>query len=145
LFGIFLDGTPLVCTGDEPPAVPERVFLVCAPPRWFADMETLRKLALQAETTQASEKEPPPPRLTVDLACMTITLDGVSHDLSSENALRWVEVLADHPGKWISAPELKDYDEELDGCRPDRLKKHLPESVLNLIDSEEGKGSRIRL
>jgi hypothetical protein len=58
--------------------------------------------------------------------------------------LRWVKVLAEHPGEWISGPELRHYDQELDGCRPHRLRKSLPPAILDLIDSETGKGSRVR-
>ncbi|MFH1922219.1 MAG: hypothetical protein ABIP48_20335 [Planctomycetota bacterium] len=90
--------------------------------------------------------EPPAPRLTVDLACMTITLDGKPFDLSSKQALRWVQVLAEHEGEWISAPELKGYDGELDGCRPDHhCKPYLPPEILNLIKTDRRKGSRLRL
>ncbi len=49
---------------------------------------------LPSETPQVPA--PMPPRLTVDLARMTITLDGQTYDVPSENALRWVKVLADH-------------------------------------------------
>ena len=45
---------------------------------------------------------PPPPRLTMDLPRKTLTLDGVTYDVASDNALRWVQVLAEHPGEWIS-------------------------------------------
>jgi hypothetical protein len=90
-------------------------------------------------------KEPPPPRLSVNLARKTLTLDGVTYDVSSENALRWVKVLAEHPGEWISGPELEKYDPQLANPRPDRWKPFLPNEFLSLIDSETGKGSRIRL
>jgi hypothetical protein len=97
------------------------------------------------EQPAAQAKEPPLPRLTVDLARKTATLDGVSHDVSSDLALRWVKVLADHAGDWISGSELERYDESLIGARTDRLRKFLPDAILRLIDSETGKGSRIRL
>ncbi len=87
----------------------------------------------------------PPPRLTVDVACKTITLDGETYDVTSINALRWVKVLADHPGEWISSTGLEKYDPELQNPRTDRWRPYLPEAVLSLIDSETGKGSRIRL
>jgi hypothetical protein len=101
--------------------------------------------ALPKKPTPA-DAPPPPPRLTVDLACLTITLDGHTYDVDSIQALRWVKVLADHPGEWISGPELKKHDTQLDGCRPDRhCKPHLPDNVLSLIDSDRRKGSRLRL
>ena len=82
---------------------------------------------------------------TVDLPSRTVTFDGTRHDVSSVTALRWVKVLAEHPGEWISAPELKRHDQELDGVRPDRLKKQLPQELLSLIESDRRKGSRLRL
>jgi hypothetical protein len=146
---VWPDGTPFLVQ-DEPPPVPAPVFFVCATPRWFADMEILRRLAEQVEYSEAITQpaNPPlslPPRLTVDLVKKTITLDGVGYDVSSTQALRWIKVLADHPGEWISRPQLKDYDPDLDGCRTDHLKEYLPDAILNLIDSKTGAGSRIRL
>lgn len=77
---------------------------------------------------------------------MTFTLDGVPVDVSSKQALRWLKVLVEHPGEWISAPEMKNYDDELDGVRPDRhCKSYLPDVVLSLIDTDRRKGSRLRL
>lgn len=83
--------------------------------------------------------------LTVKVECRTVTLDGETFDVKSAMAVRWLKVLSDHPGEWLSADELKRFDRELDGARPDRLKKYVPDPVLRLIDSETGKGSRLRL
>jgi len=87
----------------------------------------------------------PAERLIVDLTRKTITLDGKTYDVSSTSALRWVKVLASHPGEWISGTDLEKYDSELQNPRTDRWRQHLPELILCLIDSETGKGSRIRL
>jgi len=98
---------------------------------------------------QPTETEPPPPppqRWAVDLACMTIMLDGETYEVSSKQALRWVKVLFNHPNEWISAPAMKTYDEELYGVRPDRkCKPYLPNEILSLIDTDRRKGSRLRL
>jgi hypothetical protein len=96
---------------------------------------------------------PRSPRLAVDLECKTITLDGTVHDkIKSDLALRWLKVLAGHPGRWLTSSELKQYDPELDfdrktrgGVRTDRLKKLLPDAVLALIETDTTRGSRIRL
>ncbi len=88
---------------------------------------------------------PPPPRLTVDLARKAITLDGMTFDVPSDNALRWVRVLAQRPGEWVSGPQLSERDPDLQYPRPDRFRRHLPGAVLALIDSAPGKGARIRL
>jgi hypothetical protein len=88
---------------------------------------------------------PAPPRLTVDLARKTLTLDGIAHDdVTSEIALRWVKVLADHPGERISDPQLPTYDPELLSIRSHRLLKFLPKAVKDLLD-RNNKGSRLRL
>jgi hypothetical protein len=76
---------------------------------------------------------------------LTVTLDGTTFDVSSTQAIRWLKVLSDHPGEWISSAELKRFDPDLDGVRTDRLQKHLPAAVLTIMESETGKGSRIRL
>jgi hypothetical protein len=88
--------------------------------------------------------ESAPPRLSVDVSRRTITFDGASNEVPSVSALRWVKVLAEHRGEWISGSELEEYDPELDGVRTDRLRKRLPESIRTVIDSDRGKGSRIR-
>jgi hypothetical protein len=89
--------------------------------------------------------EPPRPRLTVDLARRTLTLDGTTFDVTSENALRWVKVLADHPGEWIATKALRGYDPDLQVQRTDRIRGFLPDQVKGLIESQTGGGSRIRL
>jgi hypothetical protein len=112
-----------------------------------------RRALERLEQATANEDPPPPPPspasspalLTVDLDRMTITLLDQSYEVKSEAALRWVKVLADHAGDWISSPKLKDYDPELDGCRPDQLKDYLPDAVLDLIESRTGAGSRLLL
>jgi hypothetical protein len=84
------------------------------------------------------------PRLTVNLARMTVTLDRRPWEVVSEQALRWIKVLADHPGEWISSPELPGYDIDLQYPRPDRLKHFLPVRVRILISTNRRKGSRFR-
>lgn len=87
----------------------------------------------------------PAVRLTVNLPKKQITLDGKEYDVRSDNALRWVRALARHPGDWVSGADLKEHDQELDGVRTDKQRRYLPAEILGLIDSETGKGSRIRL
>ncbi len=96
-------------------------------------------------TEATSETEPVDARrIQVDLAQMTICLDGETFsDVQSPHALRWIKVLAEQPGVWISSKELLNYDSELDGCRTDKLRRHLPPQILKLISSKNGKGSRL--
>jgi hypothetical protein len=106
----------------------------------------LARVRLAAEELGgAEEKETPEPRLIVDVDRMTLTLDDVTHDVPSELALRWVKVLSDHAGQWLSGAELRQFDPDLDGVRTDRLLKRLPEPVQQLIESSTGRGSRLTL
>jgi hypothetical protein len=108
----------------------------------FAD--SVRGWADEIETGLVTPKQKTP-RLMVDLDRQTITLDKVAHDINSVLALRWVKVLADHRGQWISSSELQTHDLELDGARPDRLKKFLPVEILSLISTDRRKGARLCL
>ena len=83
-------------------------------------------------------------RLEVDLACMTATLDNTVFEVKSQHALRWLRILVEHSGEWISGKDLETYDSELMQVRTHRLKTHLPAEISALIDSDTGKGSRIR-
>jgi hypothetical protein len=104
-----------------------------------------RKAASSAAPPSGSADIPPPSRLTVDLDRRKVVLDGTEHDVKSESALRWIKVLVERPGHWCSSAELEAHDKDLIGTRTDRLKQFLPEQVVNLIQSETGKGSRIRV
>jgi hypothetical protein len=85
------------------------------------------------------------PRLTVNVDQRTATLDGQTYDVKSQQALRWLKVLADRPGDWISSTHLHLIDPELDGVRTHRLRKYLPEPIADLIESDTGKGSRLTM
>lgn len=87
----------------------------------------------------------PKRRIVVDLAKKTITFDDATYDVDSDQALRWVQVLASHLGEWISGPDLEKYDPNLIGVRTDKLQLYLPKAILNLIESQPGKGSRLRV
>jgi hypothetical protein len=98
-----------------------------------------------AEARDRPVDDKPPPRLTVDLARRTLTLDGEPYDVRSVAALRWVKVLADHPGEWIGSADLKKHDPDLEAPRTTRWRALLPEPIRSHIDSEPGRGSRLRL
>jgi hypothetical protein len=82
-------------------------------------------------------------RLTVDLSKRVVILDGKPFDVASEQALRWVKVLADRPGVWVSSRELESLDTDLVGVRTDKLRRHLPVEILKMIESRPGTGSRL--
>jgi hypothetical protein len=86
--------------------------------------------------------ENPPPRMSFDLAKGTITLDGIPYEISSPQAIRWVKVLAEHPGDWITGPELHHYDEDLAEPRTSRWRQALPEPISRWIETKGNKGSR---
>lgn len=85
------------------------------------------------------------PAVQVDIKTRTVTLRGVTHDVRSEQAIRWLKVLVDHPREWLAAGDLSRHDPGLQDVRTDKLRRHLPESVQRLIESETGKGSRITM
>ena len=116
--------------------------------REFLDSVTQRlNKAPQATTADLPERQPLslPPRLTVDLAALSATLDGRRHDVRSEQALRWLKVLADNAGNWISAADCEKHDAELITPRVDRLRKQLPDELADLIDTSPGRGCRLNL
>ena len=95
---------------------------------------------------QAEGKTPPAAEvISVDLARQTVTFNGKPFDVASVQSLRSVKVLAEHPGTWITGPELVRYDPELDGVRTDKLRKNLPANICDIIESETSRGSRLSL
>lgn len=87
------------------------------------------------------------PRLIVDLAALTATerATGITHTLKSEQVARWLKVLAENEGKWITSTQLAGFDPELDGTRTDRLLKSLPEKLRRKIATSSHTGSKITL
>jgi hypothetical protein len=80
----------------------------------------------------------------IDRVAVTVRTTGKDFDLKSEQAARWLKVLADHPGAWISGPDLIQHDEELDGARTDRLRKALPPQIRRMIETGR-RGARLKL
>lgn len=81
----------------------------------------------------------------MDLPSKTLTLGGTTYSVASERALRWVQILTERPGVWVSSRELPGLDRELQDTRTDKYKKLLPAPVLAIIESQTGGGSRILL
>src|SRR2546421_2424436 len=125
-----------ICRREPPLIVPVPVVgaipVTKRPTIWKLTPEGEAVLALHLETEAEAEstlseaesgeqplptKEPPPLRLTVDLARMEAVLDGVYMECDSKQALRLLKVYAGHPGVWISSTELKGFDSELDGAK----------------------------
>jgi len=82
-------------------------------------------------------------RIRVDLKRLTISLDGKEFNVPSEQACRWIKVLASRPGIWISSAGLRDHDKELDGVRTYKLRLHVPPEINALVESRTGIGSRL--
>lgn len=84
-------------------------------------------------------------QLNVDLDGKTVTLGDTTFDVDSDAALRWVKILNEHSGDWISSKDLIKFDKVLIGeVRPDRLKRLLPAGILELIESSTKICSRIK-
>jgi hypothetical protein len=116
--------------------------LFCKLFRDYSDDRLMSEITSEFAELDGPTKEP---RLTVNLGALSASLDGQSFGVSSEQALRWVKVLADRPGDWISSAILHQLDPELDGTRTHRLKKFLPKPIADIIESDTGKGSRLKL
>jgi len=91
--------------------------------------------------------EPQALSIMVDLERRTATIVATrkEFELKSEQSLRWLKVLAENEGKWISGSNLKDYDPELEGGRTDRLRKGLPLQLRRLIKTSKRFGARLKM
>jgi hypothetical protein len=126
-------------------AVPEATRLVRRLKCWAGKLKT--KPAEEQATEAPKPNEPPPPRLTVNLPGMTVTLDDNTYNTDSKQALRWLQILADHPGEWLSSTECATLSNDalMGDYRPHRLMHKLPEPVRTLIETNRRKGYRITL
>lgn len=96
-----------------------------------------------AEQLDARDKQPTAP-IQVSVERRAVTCGDESFDIPSEQAVRWLKVLADRPGVWVSGADLQKYDPELVNVRTDQLKRQIPIQVRRFIDSKQGTGSRLR-
>ena len=97
----------------------------------------------------AAPSVPPPsdvPPLTVDLEHLSVRISrtGKSYPLGSAEVARWLKILAQRPGVWVSSAELEAFDRALMGRRVERLRKQLPLSLTRIVESKRGKGARLR-
>jgi hypothetical protein len=104
-------------------------------------LEKFKFIAPQGPPKSESKTSP----VIVDFQQKTITFRGKQFDIRSMQALRWIHILAQHPGEWFSSKSLGEIDRELFGVRTDQLRKYLPKEILDLIESKSGAGSRLKL
>jgi hypothetical protein len=109
---------------------------------WIAKQQLVR--TQRAMTTVGNQSTADGEGLSVSIEKLTAILDGKEYDLDEQPA-RWLKVLLDNGGQWISAPQLKHYDDELDGARTVRLRKSLPRQLSRLIITDRRKGARLKL
>jgi hypothetical protein len=117
-------------------------------PAWNAASAELNsaKVDLLSFRLDKAEIPPKPPvaPFSIDLSTSTaIIANGGASIQLDERAARWLKVLCDHPGKFISTTDLESHDTELIGARTDRLFAKLPRQLKKFIDPQPGKGSRI--
>lgn len=92
-----------------------------------------------------------PPKLSIPLIVdvkqltATVTATGKIFSLKKEADARWLKVLIDCPGNWVSGSALENLDPELMGVRTDRMHKRLPAPVKKLVEQKRGDGARIKL
>lgn len=84
--------------------------------------------------------------LVVSVKSLTVRIvrSGKLYQLKCERVARWLKVLADRPGVWVSTKDAGDYDSELIG-RVDQLAKRMPKGLQEMIDALPGKGKRLRV
>jgi hypothetical protein len=147
---------PMYLRGEIPQSLhplPDRPYYMAGRPvpvelldQLVAAAEKLHDLAgpLQGESPTATS-ESSNHKLIVDLLRL-VAIDSVSGEtieLPSAQSARWLKVLADNEGVWISSSALKEHDAELDGVRTDRLLKLLPEGLAAKIQTSKQHGSRL--
>jgi hypothetical protein len=126
---------------------------VSFPPRLFPVESEVKKLPELLETTpttaltvpeRASPAPPaaPPPRIDVDVAAVTVTLDGKPYPVKQEGAIL-VQALLRKKG-WQSSHDLAKGVFELKGKRLDRIRDKLPEKIQALIETKPGAGYRLK-
>jgi len=79
------------------------------------------------------------PRLRVDND--VAILDGTPHSLTADQA-KCLKLLIEAEGNWVSSGEMKTTKESKE--RPDRIIGRLPDPIRALIESQTGKGFRLR-
>ena len=110
-----------------------------------------RPRRLKAAAPRARSAKPKPRgrkkvrKVRVNLKSWTVSIDDAFYTLDSEQAVRWIKVLAANRGVLISSGGLAKYDPELIDPRTDRIRKKLPEPVTALLETVPKKGTRMRL
>jgi len=84
--------------------------------------------------------------IVVDVDRLEIRIDSVSHPIENETAARYVRVLVERAGSWISSVDLPRWDSELQvGEDVTRLRRNLPKPVREAITGKRGKGTMLSL
>jgi hypothetical protein len=101
-------------------------------------LEVFRRLRSEAAAKYAEAMAGRPqrarePRLSVNVAEETITLNGVVHHLKVEE-VTVIKILADAEGLWVTGREMRAASDLLKP-RPDRIIKQLPQVVRGYIQS----------
>jgi hypothetical protein len=86
------------------------------------------------------------PKIDVDLKKSIVFLDGEIFPVSSAGA-HFVHLVVSAGGTWISGTEMGQAGDSglLVGDRPDRVRKKLPSTIRDLIESKGGRGFRLRV
>ena len=103
--------------------------------------EQIAEMLDQIEAVAPSAVIPVSRRVHVDETAGVIIIDGKRYSTTSERAARWIGKLVDAGGDWVSA--ASDLPDDL--RRPDKYRCYLPDDVLAIVETVDGKGSRIVL
>jgi hypothetical protein len=98
----------------------------------------LRKVALLSTADNSAH------RIRVDVEAMEARLDGAMHRLDNEDAAKFLAVVAEKDGHWVSMNDVLASYPELELSKPSRLKDKLPKIIQDALESSPAKGTRVR-
>jgi hypothetical protein len=103
------------------------------------------ELAIPPDAYPPNVTTPRGPRLRVDVAAATVTMDGIAHAVDPDVA-EWLDALIGARGDWISLEAAKQGHPQLEGkTKPARLMARVPEKIKALVECKRAKGARIAL
>lgn len=92
---------------------------------------------------ETSGKETAELRLRVDIEKRIAYWDGEPINLERDDVAKFVAALVEAKGAWVSPKDIIRRFPGLEGLRPSRLKKKIPDPIGGLVETQDAKGSRI--
>ncbi len=86
----------------------------------------------------------PPLTVNIEQQSVRINRTGKWYPLPSVEVARWLNVLAQRPGEWLSSADFAAFDPTLVGRRVERMRRKLPLNIVGLIECKRGQGARLQ-